>query len=503
MIGGAPAEPPREIAVVDIGSNSVRLVLYRVEGRAVWTVFNEKVLAGLGRGVRETGRLSPEGVELALTALRRFSAVLEGVRPEAALVAATAAVREAEDGQAFCDRVAAETALRVRVLSGQEEARYAALGTVAGAPSAQGVVADMGGASLELVRVGAAGAGADRIGEGVTLPLGPFSLIDPGGFDIDRIRALVHERIKPVAKAYRTPTLHAVGGAWRSLAQVHMALTSYPLKVVHQYAMTASDALDVARLVARQSRASLDKLPGVSRKRAETLPYAALVLEGLIDRLELQGVSFSAWGLREGLLFEHLGESEEDPLIAGCAALGARQGVSPFLPAALDAWLRPVTAHLPEVFGPERDAVLTTAACQLADLGARLHPDHRVELVFDQVLRCPVPGQTHVERAFLATALNARYGGSETTPEPELVNRLLDDQARRRARALGQAMRLACDLSGRSSQLLANAVVALDDVTLRLSATQDYVDMLLGEQTRRRAKALAETLDVKLAIDAA
>lgn len=493
-----PGASPREVAVIDIGSNSVRLVLYRVEGRAIWTVFNEKVLAGLGRDLRDSGRLSPEGVKLAMTALKRFAAVLEGVAPEAALVAATAAVRDAGDGQTFCDEVAAATGLRVRVLSGPEEARYAALGAVAGAPDAMGVVADMGGASLELVRVA-----GGRIGDGVTLALGPFALAQSDGFDVERLRQTVVERLKPAAAPFASEELYAVGGAWRSLAQVHMAMGDYPLRVVHQYAMSAADALDVARLVARQSRASLDKLPGVSRKRAETLPYAALALEGLIEQLGLKRVSFSAWGLREGLLFEHLGASDADPLLAGCSALGARQGVSPHLPAALEAWLTPVTAALPPLFGAARDPVLTAAACRLADLGARLHPDHRVHLVFDQVLRSPIPGQSHPERAYLAAVLNGRYGGPEATPEPALVARLLDDAGRRRARALGQALRLACDLSGRSPQLLANAAIALDSDQLKLTASPGYADLLLGEQTRRRAKALAETLGLRLVLDGA
>lgn len=488
---------PREAAVIDIGSNSVRMVLYRLEGRAIWTVFNEKVLAGLGRDLPATGRLSPEGVEMALIALRRFAAVLEGVQPAYAFVAATAAVREAGDGAEFCDRVAAETGLRVRVLSGEEEARYSALGVLAGDPGAEGVAADMGGSSLELIRIG-----EKTLRPGVTLPLGPFSLADPAGFDAGRLRAVIAERLTPAVKAFSTPTLHAVGGGWRSLAQLHMAMSDYPLKIVHQYAMHAEDARDVARLVAQQSRASLDRLPGVSKRRAETLPYAALVLEGLIDRLGLKTIHFSAWGLREGLLYETLDrdEPEADPLVAGCAALGSRQGISPTLPPALNAWLGDVIAALPEAFGPARDAVLAQAACRLADLGARLHPDHRLELVFDQVLRAPIPGQSHPERVFLACVLNARYGGGDKTPDPSITDRLLDETARMRARALGLAMRLGCDLSGRSPQLLANASVTVKGGSLTLTASDGYADVLLGEQTRRRAKALAEAMKLKLEI---
>ncbi|HAQ35783.1 MAG TPA: Ppx/GppA family phosphatase, partial [Alphaproteobacteria bacterium] len=144
------------------------------------------------------------------------------------------------------------------------------------------------------------------------------------------------------------------------------------------------------------ARTSLDRTPGVSRRRAETLPYAALVLEALIEKLALKTVEFSAWGLREGLLQEALSAEHlaSDPLIAGCTTWGARQGISPLLPGSVQAWIDPVLPALPETFGRERDRTLTTAACHLCDLGARLHPDHRVELVFEQVLRAPVPGQT-------------------------------------------------------------------------------------------------------------
>jgi exopolyphosphatase/guanosine-5'-triphosphate,3'-diphosphate pyrophosphatase len=490
-----PWNTPREAAVVDIGSNSVRLVLYRLEGRAIWTVFNEKVLAGLGRDLPATGKLSPNGIEMALTALRRFAVVLESVRPAYVFVAATAAVREALDGPDFCSRVAAETGLQVRVLTGEEEARYSALGVLAGDPTAEGVVADMGGSSLELIRLE-----GKTLKPGITLPLGPFSLADPAGFDADRLRSTIAARLTPAAKAFATDSLNAVGGGWRSLAQLHMAMNRYPIRIVHQYAMNADDAREVARLVAQQSRASLDRLPGVSKKRAETLPYSALVLEGLIDTLGIKTINFSAWGLREGLLFEALDrdEADEDPLIAGCAALGGRQGISPTLPGALRGWLENVIAALPTAFGSTRDAVLVSAACQLADLGARLHPDHRLELVFDQVLRAPIPGQTHAERTFLACVLNARYGGSVATPDPAVVERLLTETTRLRARALGLAMRLGCDLSGRSPQLLANATVRVDKGVLKLTASEGYADALLGEQTRRRAKALAEVMKLKL-----
>ena len=322
-----PADKPgsRDLAVIDVGSNSVRLVLYRVEGRAIWTVFNEKVLAGLGRDLNETGRLSPTGVQVALSALRRFRAVLDGVKPDEIYTAATAAVRDARDGPAFVERVARETGLKLRVLTGEEEARFSALGVSAGQPLAEGVVGDLGGSSLELVRLA-----KGKPKAGLTLPLGPFALGAPGVFDPDGVRAAVARQLAKVDKSYAGANFYAVGGAWRNIALLHMSLTGYPLHIVHQYEIAARDAQEVARLVARQSKGSLERVEGVSRKRAETLPYAALVLEGLIERLGLARVVISAYGLREGLILEAMPAETRalDPLVEGCAALGARQGAA-------------------------------------------------------------------------------------------------------------------------------------------------------------------------------
>ena len=231
----------REAAVLDVGSNSVRLVVYGLEGRAIWTGYNEKVLAGLGREVAATRRLSPEGVADAVNTLRRFAVLMETLPLAERHIVATAAVREAEDGAGFCDRVLAETGLRIRVLSGEEEARYAALGVIAGNPLAEGVVADLGGSSLELVPVADGQAGA-----GVTLPLGPFAMEGVGG-DPD---AEIDARLK-AAKGFEAKTLHAVGGAWRGLALLHMRQQGHALEIVHQYEMTAAEVDEMATLLGR------------------------------------------------------------------------------------------------------------------------------------------------------------------------------------------------------------------------------------------------------------
>lgn len=492
-----PANSPATLdaAVIDVGSNSVRLVLYRIEGRSIWTVYNEKVLAGLGRDIGQTGRLAPDGVAQALAALKRFRAVIEAARPDEIFTAATAAVRDAADGQDFVERVQAETGLTLRILSGPEEARYAAMGVLAGAPDSHGVVGDLGGASLELTPIGPKGAGP-----GVTLPLGPFAFGPFPEHNPDILRRAVDERLASVS-ALKADTFHAVGGAWRNLALIHMHMTGYPLRVVHQYEMRRAEALEACRFIAGQSRRSLETVEGVSKKRAETLPHAAVVLERLIEALDIQRVELSAYGVREGLLFEAFDAKTAplDPLVEGCAALSARTGADAALGPMLEAWLAPVFNALPPVM-EGRDEVLRAAACRLADLGARLHPDHRADLVFEQVLRAPVAGQTHAERAFLSVAAFSRHTSASTHPEGNTIARLLPEPARRRARALGAAIRLGCDLTGRTPALLVNTRLSLENDRLRLTTDAERGDLLLGDQTSRRAGTLAGLLNVKLKV---
>jgi exopolyphosphatase/guanosine-5'-triphosphate,3'-diphosphate pyrophosphatase len=285
-----------------------------------------------------------------------------------------------------------------------------------------------------------------------------------------------------------------------------MEAAQYPLRIVHQYEMSARDALDAARFVAQQSRQSLEQMPGVSKKRAETLPHAALVLEGLVEHLGLSRVCFSAFGLREGVLLESMSKVVRlrDPLVEGCAALGARQGAADRLGPALEQWLSPLWTALPPQFPvsddrqtPSRDVTLMAAACRLADLGARLHPDHRAELAFNQVLRAPIPGQTHCERAFLATAAFSRHTSGPLAQLGGGIERILSPERLRRARALGAAIRLGCDLSGRVPALLAASTLALDGALVTLTVKRASADLLLGEQTRKRLQALATVLELE------
>ncbi len=484
-------------AVIDIGSNSVRLVIYRIEGRSIWPVFNEKVLAGLGRDLRSTRKLSPAGRAESLIALRRFKAILESYELAKLHVVATAAAREAIDGPEFVAEVAHETGFQIRVLSGAEEAYYSAQGVHCGHLDAKGVVGDLGGSSLELINLD-----VEPGTNGVTLPLGPFALGAPKPVEAEKTYATILRELEPFRDRFSGGQFHAVGGAWRNLALIWMQKQNYPLHVIQQFELPAREAMSVARLIGAQSMSSLERVPGVTKRRLENISYAALVLQGLIEVFKYDTLCFSAFGLREGLLFDSLDVAlkDDDPLIAGCAALGNRLGINEDLGPALSQWALDFYASAEGLEDKPADKLIRAAA-KLSDIGARLHPDHRADLACDQVLRAPIPGQNHEERVFLACALFTRYSGDSYNREPVLISRVLGEEKLELATQLGLLLRLGCDLSAKSAKLLGLARVRKLDGNLTLSAQAGWEDLLLGEQTRRRARALSQRLNLVLSID--
>jgi exopolyphosphatase / guanosine-5'-triphosphate,3'-diphosphate pyrophosphatase len=484
-------------AVIDIGSNSVRLVIYRLEGRSIWPLFNEKILAGLGEHVADQGTLNPHGKTETLTALKRFRAILDSYELGQLHVVATAAIREARDGGAFAAQIEAETGFSVRILTGKEEAYYSAQGVRSGHYEPLGIVGDLGGSSLELYDLDSQSGFA-----GVTLPLGPFALGAPAPLDVAGTYQRVLESLSPLKGQFNQKTLYAVGGAWRALALIWLQKINHPLQIVQQYEISARSALDLVRLVVSQSPASLEKIPGVSKRRMENLGYGAQVLRGLIETFGFETVCFSAQGLREGILYESMAPEiqAQDPLIAGCHAFGHREGINDTLGTALGQWVSDYYqsfASAPNQRPPER---LIRAAAKLADIGARLHPDHRADLASELVLRAPISGQSHWDRVFLACTIFSRYSGDTYNREPVLINRLLGDEGLKVATDLGLALRLGCDLSAKSAPLLGHARLSHDGLNLTLSLRTGWDQQLYGEQTRKRARALANSLKYNLSI---
>ncbi|MEE2524793.1 Ppx/GppA family phosphatase [Hyphobacterium sp. HN65] len=484
----------RDIAVIDVGSNSIRLVHFRLEGRALWPVFNEKTSAELGKGVGETGKLNPEGVESALRTLRRFTILLDAKGVSERIVFATAAVRDAEDGPVFVRRAKEEAGVKIKVLTGKQEALMSALGVVAGIPNATGAAADLGGSSLEIIPVSLAAPG-----KGITLRLGPLAAPDGLMSSRKAAKAWIDERLKEAGPVFKEcgDTLYAVGGAWRALAQLAIAEADYPLQVIHQFQLSRGAAKQIADFAARLSPASLAGTPGVSLRRAEMLPYAGLLLKRLMKKGKFNRVVFSAFGLREGAVFDRLPEIIQavDPLLAGAEAVARPAAPSPSFGRAIAAWLEPVFASRDHFFG-NRSPLIRAAAARLCDVGARHHPDHRAALGRELALFAPFAGVAHAERAYMGLALHHRYDGKRTPADSRVFHHLLDEETRQMAMSYGLGLRFAAALSGRSEALLSRFSLSVEDGKLVLSAPEADTDLVV-ERARGRFEQMAVSLDLE------
>lgn len=485
-------EPPRfrPVAVVDIGSNSVRLVVYDGLRRSPSPVFNEKILCGLGRGLAITGELKAETMERALAALRRFRALCRQIEVSNVYAVATAAVREATNGRDFVARAEEALDAKVKVLTGKKEAELAALGVISGIPEADGLIGDLGGGSLELIDVV-----RGEIRAGVTLPLGPLQLIDLSGGRIDKARTIVDEALAAASLIDRLKgrDFYAVGGTWRNLARMHMAQTAHPLNILHRYTVPREAFRSVADLVAGLSAASLKAVRAVSRSRADTLPYGALVLERILARSKARNVVVSVFGVREGLIFSKLDKRKRDadPLLAACWDFARRYARSPAHELELCDWTDQLFASGPVKESPDEQR-LRHAACMLADIGWRANPDYRGSRSMTMISQAAFVGIDHPGRVFLALAIYFRYEGPLNDAAPPEFVRLLSDEMLERARQLAAAMRLAYVLTAAMTGVLPQIELAFGPgKTLHLDLPKKLAD-LQGEPVDKRLDQLAQ-----------
>jgi exopolyphosphatase/guanosine-5'-triphosphate,3'-diphosphate pyrophosphatase len=489
------ASSPR-IAIIDIGSNSVRLVVYKGLTRTPATLFNEKVMAGLGKGLSPGGKLSRDAMDIAVTALGRFALLCESMEVDSIRAVATAAVRDAANGAAFIARVRQETGLDVEVIDGETEARGAAYGVIAGIPDADGVVGDLGGGSLELVRI----AGGE-IHERLSLPLGALRL---DAFRKTSRRDLAHEieaGLKKLkwAELGRAKPFYAVGGSWRALAQLYMHLTDWPLPVIHHHVMPPDAPERLVRTLAQISLKSLKAVPSISSSRAPQLPGAAAMLKAVTRRLGSSCIITSAYGLREGLLYQALSPSAqaEDPLVT--AAREAAERLGRFSDGSDTAVGVALLAFTDGLFPDESPAHrrIREVACLLADSAWRAHPDMRAEEGMDTALHGTWVGITSAERAMLAAALWGVNGGSWPGGDSTaLLQRLASPAELELARRWGLAMRLGQRLGGGTAEPLRRARLAQDGEMLELSLGHDDA-ALYGEPVQRRHRALAQALGLE------
>ncbi len=481
-------EPPkyRPVAVVDIGSNSVRLVVYDGLRRSPTPVFNEKILCGLGKGIAITGKLDAAAVVRAIAGLKRFRALTRQIGCHDVFAVATAAAREAENGETFIDEAEKALGSGIHVLTGKEEARYAALGVIAGIPDADGVVGDLGGGSLELIDVH-----DGKLFDGVTLPLGPLRLIDMSGDDMARASKIVDEYFgdTKVLETLKGRSFYAVGGTWRNLARLQLSHAGYPLHVLHQYTMSRQQAKSISEFVSGMSSSALKDVKDVSRARSNTMPFGSMVLERLIEAGKPRDVVCSVYGVREGYLYAKLPRKKAklDALLSSCWDFARRYARSPEHELELCDWTD-------QLFGDkamketEEEKRLRYASCLLADIGWRAHPDYRADRSMGMISQAAFVGVDHPGRVFLALTIFYRYEGEVMKDD---LTRLLSETEMERAHLLSSIFRLAYILSAAMPGMLPRIGLKLEGSKILTLTLPAKLKDLMGERVEKRLSSLA------------
>jgi exopolyphosphatase / guanosine-5'-triphosphate,3'-diphosphate pyrophosphatase len=480
------AEP---LAVVDIGSNSIRLVAYEGLTRAPTPIFNEKVLCGLGRGVTKTGKLPEDGVRLALKSLARFRTLIDLMQIKDIRVLATAAARDADNGKAFIKLAEEAIGQKVELISGQREAMLSAMGVQSGFYKPDGIVGDLGGGSLELIDVD-----GGKLGKGASVKLGGLALMDASGGSLKKAAKIVKDNLDKVKLQGRHRTFYAVGGTWRALARLHMKQTGYPLNVMHGYAVPSREAIDFCRMVQRVEPDTMTSIDSISSARRPLLALGALVLEHVLKESECERVVFSAMGVREGLLFELLDSvaRKSDPLLSGASELNLLRSRSPKHGEELADWTDALMAST-DLDETHEDMRLRTAACLVADIGWRAHPDYRGEQSLNIISHAAFGGVDHPGRAFVALSVFYRHVGLSDDELSPRVRELASTRLLERARILGAAMRVAYIISASMPGVLPRAPLLRDGKTLILTLPPELAD-LNSDRIASRMKQLGRLL---------
>lgn len=491
-----PTLLPRRAAIIDLGSNSVRMVVYEGVARNPVPIFNEKATLRLGAGLEKTGRLSEEGIARALDVLSRFQTIAHAMGAQPFDVLATAAVRDAKNGAEFVQAAKAHMPdARFRVLNGEEEADYSAAGVLCALPEADGLVADIGGGSLELIRIG-----RGAYFEADTMPLGVIRLHERAEGDVEAA-ALIAEQI--LAKVtwldkVKSKPLYLVGGAFRALARLYIAKTDYPLNMVHLFRLTAAEAQKMANWVAGASRKRLEEVGNVPRKRIMDAPFAAVVLLELLARLSPPEIVFSSEGLREGWYMREVAAdvAVEAPMEALAGEMADRLGRNASLPDALVAWTAPIFLSAQGWKDDEFLVQQHKLACMVSDIGSYDHPQYRAEQTYRRLLHCHGVGFDHLARAFLALVLAVRYDIKYDDPVLEPSRRLLKRHYFTSAVQLGLALRLAYTLCAGTEALLDGTCLDLKENVLTLDLVSGGLRSG-GNAVLRRLERLAEALGVE------
>ncbi len=485
------------VAVIDIGSNSVRLVVFSGLQRVPDVIFNEKILAGLGASIGEGGKMDRGSMDTAISTLKRYKSLCDQMHVQDIRTIATAAVRDAKNGPKFVERIEKECGLDIRVIDGCEEARLGGLGVLSGEPTATGIAGDLGGGSLDLARMK-----DGSVFETISLPIGPLRLMSRFGRDRSKTKKFLRETFStiPWLSDCEGENLYMVGGAWRNIMKLMMREKSNPLPILHGFYSSRGEITAYCRRISKLVAGDVPFGGSLPSRRREVLPTAALILMELLSAMRAKRGVTSSYGLREGLLFDSLDDASRkiDPFLFRCRVLADERCRFAQHAQVIYDWSRPLfqrKSHDPEL----RDR-MHHAICLLGDIAWRGHPDFRAEKAVESILHGHFVGVSHRDRAYVAVALNQAYGAPVDVPHLAPMLPLLKIDDIMEARMMGAALRLAQRLSGGTVAVLEVSRLSMTKNSLYLGVPPEFRD-IANDVVRRRLRQVAQLIGRKAKIE--
>ena len=474
-----------KIGIIDIGSNSVRLVVFDGVRRTPLPIYNEKAFCALGKKLGDTGRLNEEGVETAKNCIARFLLMARLMEVVELHILATAAVRDASDGKEFVDYLEKKHGVTVTIISGKKEARLAAMGVLSSFYQPQGLAGDLGGGSMELVRLH-----EGALTHQVTMPIGPLRLMENGKPDREKMRRVLKKHFdeQEWVSEHKAENFYAIGGSFRAISKINMARTNYPLKILHHYTVPAAELNELLEMMVKMSPEEISHLSGASSRRAPALIPASMILQQVIESAEVKNIVFSASGIREGFMYEKLSPyvQKDDALLSSAADCASQSGRVAGYARELFDWMTPLMGK--ETHEQER---LRLAACILSEIAWRIHPEYRGEWIYASIMDSPLVGLSHKERIFMATALYHRHQFKQR--DMGSAQKLLNDETKARARVIGTAANLAYHLSGAITGNLSRTKVTAEKSEVKLFLSEQ-IQELMGDSVKKRLDGLGEAL---------
>ena len=480
-------------AVIDLGSNSIRMLIYEDFEKSQIPIFNEKAVCSLGNSLELTGKLDPLGVQYSISVLERFKNILNNSKVNSVNIFATAAVRDAKDGPYFKSVVEKIFDNEIEVLTGEQEAERSALGVILGFEKVNGIVADLGGGSLELAKVK-----NGVIEKKASLPIGILRLFNrPKKKKSKKISDIISENLSSVnwLKKTKVKNLYVVGGVWRTLLKADIFLKKYPLNVLHQYQLTGEDALSLCHRLDDKKKLSSLKVDQITKSRTNYVPIATNILKQLLLLTAPEKLLCSISGVREGTLITKSGYklTEQDLLDNFIEYSAFRTGDYG------ENYLKYYN-FIKDIFSDNENfpTRLLKPTCSLSNMDWGLGAYQKAELVFAQILNTPALSLSHSDRIKIALAGFWRHCSVKYYPDRDYVS-LLSNNEILIARQVGAALRLASGIAAISTIFLDNLSLTKKGNTIIFSVPNQH-SQIVTKSVQKRLKSLSKEMDADFKI---